>query len=58
MPENTQQKHKYIKRGAEVGDTLGWLGLWLPLPLFILVSLIFAGIGAGIGFIAYLTKKK
>ena len=58
MTENTKQKHKYIERGAEIGDTLGWLGIWLPLPLFILVSIIFAGIGAGIGFLIHLTKKR
>ena len=55
--ENTKQRNKYIERGAKIGDTLGWLGIWLPLPLFILVSLILAGVGALIGFGAYLVKK-
>ena len=58
MSETTKQKHKYIERGAKVGDTLGWLGVWLPLPLFILVSIIFAGIGVGIGFLTHLAKKR
>jgi len=58
MTENTKQKHKYIERGAKAGDALAWLGVWLPLPLFILVSIIFAGIGAGIGFLMHLAKKR
>jgi len=47
-----------MERGAKAGDALGWLGVGLPLPLFIIVSIIFAGIGAIIGFIAYLTKSR
>jgi len=58
MMENTKQKRKYIKRGAVVGDNLGWLGIWLPLPLFIVVSMLFAGAGAAVGFIAYLAKSR
>jgi hypothetical protein len=58
MEESTKQKHKYMERGAKAGDALGWLGIWLPLPLFVIVSIIFAGIGAVIGFIAYLTKSR
>ena len=56
--ETDDKKLKYIKRGAVVGDSLGWLGLALPLPLFILFSAILALIGGGIGFIAYLTRKR
>ena len=56
--EEVSKKHKYIKRGAVIGDNLGWLGVWLPLPLFILVSAILALVGAGVGFVAYLTNKR
>jgi hypothetical protein len=52
------KKEKYIHNGAKVGDSLGWLGLWLPLPLFILLSVILALIGGGIGLIAYLTSER
>jgi hypothetical protein len=58
MKENKEQKHKYIERGAKAGDALGWLGIWLPLPLFILVTVILAGAGAVIGFFAYLVKGR
>jgi len=53
-----EKKQKYIKRGAVVGDNLGWLGMVLPLPLFILFSAILALIGGGIGFVAYLVSKR
>ena len=55
--EKTPQKQEYIKKGAKIGDTFGWLGIFLPLPLFILVSVIFAGIGAGIGYFVHLSKS-
>jgi len=57
MLEKTPQKQEYIKKGAKIGDTFGWLGIFLPLPLFILVSVIFAGIGAGIGYFVHLSKS-
>jgi len=55
--EKDNKKQKYIKRGAIIGDNLGWLGSALPLPLFIGLSLILALIGGGIGFVIYLTNK-
>jgi len=56
--QTDDKKEKYIKRGAVAGDNLGWLGIVLPLPLFILFSAILALIGAGVGFIAYLASKR
>jgi len=58
MMETADRKHNYIKRGAVIGDNLGWLGVILPLPLFILLSAMLALIGSGIGFITYLTSKR
>jgi len=57
MIAKDNKKRKYIRRGAVIGDNLGWLGIWLPLHLFILLSIILALIGGAIGFIAYLTNK-
>jgi len=58
MKKTDGEKQKYIKRGAVAGDNLGWLGVVLGLPLFILFSAILALIGGGIGVIAYLTSKR
>jgi len=62
MVEEVNKKHKYIKRGAVIGDNIGWLGIALPLPLFIALSLILALIGGGIGLVVYffntLIKKR
>jgi len=55
--EEVNKKHKYIKRGAVIGDNLGWLGIALPLPLFIVLSLILALIGSGIGWVVYYVKR-
>jgi len=54
--EEVIKKQKYIKRGAVIGDNLGWLGIALPFPLFIVLSLIFALIGGGIGLVVYFCK--
>ena len=60
--EEVNKKQKYIKRGAVIGDNLGWLGIALPLPLFIVLSLKLALIGGGIGLVVYfcntLIKKR
>ncbi|MCL1862104.1 MAG: hypothetical protein FWF78_00885 [Defluviitaleaceae bacterium] len=60
--EEANKKQKYITRGAVIGDNLGWLGIALPLPLFILLSIILALIGGGIGLVVYfcntLVKKR
>ena len=54
--EEVNKKQKYVKRGAVIGDNLGWLGIALPLPLFIALSLILALIGSGIGLVVYFCK--
>ena len=57
MLEAVNKKRKYIQKGAEIGDNLGWVGAVLPLPLFIILSIMLALIGGGVGFIIYLTNK-
>jgi len=58
MLGTVNKKRKYIQKGSEIGDNIGWLGVVLPLPLFIVVSFILALLGGGVGFIVYLFKKR